>query len=151
MVNKREAALGLLAGALGMGLAAGTVLAGSGEQITQDEARQVILNWIAALSTNDATAVGKLLAPEFQIMRANGKVFTKESYLKGLSGRRANPKINEISVTSHGDVAVVCYILSIDETLNGKEVQSLAPRLTVFRKGEEGWLISAHANFAHIA
>lgn len=150
MVNKREAALGLLAGAVGFGLMAGPGVAASGEAITPDEARQTILNWIAALATNDAAAVAKLLAPEFQIMRANGKVFTKESYLKGLSGRRADPKINEMSVTSHGDVAVVCYILSIDETLNGKAVQSLAPRLTVLRKGEAGWLIAAHANFAHI-
>ena len=125
--------------------------ASGGESITPDAAREVLLTWIAALETNDAGAVGKLLAPEFQIMRANGKVFTKESYLKGLSGRRANPKINEISVTSHGDVAVVCYILSIEETLNGKAVQAIAPRLTVLRKAEEGWLIAAHANFAHIA
>ncbi len=150
MVNKREAALGLLAGAMGLGLMAGAGVAGGGGAITEDEARQTILNWIAALATNDADAVGKLLAPEFQIMRSNGKVFTKESYLKGLSGRRANPKINEISVTSHGVVAVVCYILTIDETLDGKAVQSLAPRLTVLRKGEEGWLIAAHANFAQI-
>ena len=151
MMNKREAALGLLAGALGMGLMTAASRADGGEAMTPEQATEVILNWIAALATNDAAAVGKLLAPEFQIMRANGKVFTKESYLKGLSGRRANPKIRDISVTSHGDVAVVCYILEIDETLNGKAVQSLAPRLTVLRKGDEGWLIAAHANFAHIA
>lgn len=150
MMNKREAALGLLAGAMGLGLMTGVGQAAAGETITPDEARQTIMNWIAALETNDATAVGKLLAPEFQIMRANGKVFTKESYLKGLSGRRTSPKITDASVTSHGDVAVVCYILSIDETLDGKAVQSLAPRLTVLRKGEDGWLIAAHANFAKI-
>lgn len=151
MMNKREAALGLLAGAVGLGLMTGAGRAGGGESITADAARQVILNWIAALETNDAVAVGKLLAPEFQIMRANGKVFTKESYLKGLSGRRANPKIDDISVTSHGDVAVACYILSIEETLDGNAVQAISPRLTVLRKAEEGWLIAAHANFAHIA
>jgi ketosteroid isomerase-like protein len=149
MMNKREAAFGLLAGAMGLGLMAGGVAA-AGAEISEDEARQTILTWIAALETNDAAAVGKLLAPEFQIMRSNGKVFTKESYLKGLSGRRANPKITEISVTSHGTVAVVCYILSIDEELDGQQVQALAPRLTVLRKADEGWLISAHANFARI-
>lgn len=149
-MNKREAALGLLAGAVGLGLMTGAGRASGGDSISPDAAREVLLTWIAALETNDAVAVGKLLAPEFQIMRANGKVFTKESYLKGLSGRRANPKINEISVTSHGDVAVVCYILSIEETLNGKAVQAIAPRLTVLRKAEEGWLIAAHANFAQI-
>jgi ketosteroid isomerase-like protein len=150
MMNKREAALGLLAGVMGFGLTAGAGVAAGAQAITEDEARQTILNWIAALETNDATAVSKFLAPEFQIMRSNGKVFTKESYLKGLSGRRANPKINEISVTSHGVVAVVCYILTIDGTLEGQKVQSLAPRLTVLRKGEEGWLIAAHANFAQL-
>lgn len=150
-MNKREAALGLFAGALGMGLMTGMGRAADGPAITPDQARETVLAWIAALGTNNAEAVGKLLAPEFQIMRSNGKVFTKESYLKGLSGRRADPKINEISVTSHGDVAVVCYILSIDETLNGKAVETVAPRLTVLRRSEEGWLIAAHANFARIA
>lgn len=149
-MNKREAALGLFAGALGLGLMTGAGQAGAGPAITEDQARETILAWIAALATNNAEAVGKLLAPEFQIMRSNGKVFTKESYLKGLSGRRADPTIREISVTSHGDVAVACYILSIDETLNGKAVETVAPRLTVLRHAEEGWLIAAHANFARI-
>lgn len=149
-MNKREAAFGLLAGAMGLGLMASGGVAAAGAEISEDEARLTILTWVAALETNDAAAVGKLLAPEFQIMRSNGKVFTKESYLKGLSGRRANPKINEVSLTSHGAIAVVCYILSIDEELDGQQVQALAPRLTVLRKADEGWLIAAHANFARI-
>lgn len=149
-MNKREAAFGLLAGAMGFGLMSGAEVATAGATISEDQARQTILDWIAALETNDAAAVSKFLAPEFQLMRANGKVFTKESYLKGLSGRRANPRINEISVTSHGDVAVVCYILTIEETLDGQPVQALAPRLTVLRKGDQDWLIAAHANFARI-
>lgn len=150
-MNKREAALGLFAGALGLGLMSGAGRADDGLAITEDQARETILAWIAALATNDPEAVGKLLAPEFQIMRSSGKVFTKESYLKGLSGRRADPKIREVSVTSHGDVAVVCYILSIDETLNGQPVETVAPRLTVLRRAGEDWLITAHANFARIA
>lgn len=149
-MNKREAAMGLLAGALGMGLAAAAGHAGSGEAITPEQARTVILTWIHALETNDPAAVEKLLAPEFQIMRSTGKVFTKEAYLKGLSGRRANPQIADISVTSNGGVAVVCYILSIEETLDGKAVETLAPRLTVLHRGDAGWLIAAHANFARI-
>ena len=34
--------------------------------------------------------------------------------------------------------------------IGDKKVQSLAPRLSVFRRNGAGWLIVAHANFAQI-
>ena len=41
-------------------------------------------------------------------------------------------------------------MLRIEQTINGKSVQAMAPRLSVFRRGGAGWLIVAHANFAQI-
>ena len=42
------------------------------------------------------------------------------------------------------------YILRLEQTINGKPAQVMAPRLSVFRRGGPGWLIVAHANFAQI-
>jgi hypothetical protein len=38
----------------------------------------------------------------------------------------------------------------VSETVGGKRVDAYAPRMTVFRKSGDAWLVVAHANFAPI-
>jgi ketosteroid isomerase-like protein len=45
---------------------------------------------------------------------------------------------------------VVRYVLSLNATVDGKEEQRSAPRLTVFRRDGDRWLVVAHANFARL-
>ena len=56
-----------------------------------------------------------------------------------------------VSVTGNADLLVVRYEVTIDSTRKGKTVQRHAPRLTVFRKQGDAWLVVAHANFATLA
>jgi ketosteroid isomerase-like protein len=51
-------------------------------------------------------------------------------------------------VTGTSDLLVVRYEVTTDQTRAGKRVQRHAPRLTVFRKQGDNWLVVAHANFA---
>jgi ketosteroid isomerase-like protein len=62
----------------------------------------------------------------------------------------SKPGISQLAFSGSGDLIVTRYILQLEQTINNKPVQASAPRLSVFRRGGSGWLIVAHANFAHI-
>ena len=146
-MNKRDIALGLIAG-----LASTTLLpvAASAAGATQAEAKEAILAWLAALATHDPATVGKVLAPEFQIMRSDGSGFDARNYLTNLPRLSGKPEILKLAVGSEGDLLVARYQLKLALKIGDKKVQSLAPRLSVFRRNGAGWLIVAHANFAQI-
>ena len=98
-------------------------------------------------------AVAALLAPEFQIMRSNGVGYDRPGYIgRGAASVNARPRYSlaDIVVTADGDVMVTRYFLEIEETIDGKSVTKRAPRLTVFRKIDGTWKVSAHGNFAHV-
>jgi len=55
--------------------------------------------------------------------------------------------LSDFNVTREGDVLVVTYKVSADETLKGEKVSSKpTPRLSVFVKTDSGWKWLAHAN-----
>jgi ketosteroid isomerase-like protein len=45
---------------------------------------------------------------------------------------------------------VTTYSIKTDQTIGGQPVEAVSPRLSVFRKERDRWLIAAHANFAQI-
>jgi ketosteroid isomerase-like protein len=105
--------------------------------------------WWGALVAGTAEAVGAVLAPEFQIMRADGSSYDKAGYLAGgLPKVAAVPEFSQMVVTSHGDLMITRYWVTVAEVRDGRAVAAHAPRLTVFRKENDTWLVSAHANFA---
>jgi ketosteroid isomerase-like protein len=105
--------------------------------------------WWGALVTGTVAAVDAVLAPEFQIMRADGTSYDKEDYLGSrLPVVAAIPEFSQMVVTAHEDLLVTRYYVSVQETRDGQTVEAHAPRLTVFRKDGDTWLVSAHANFA---
>lgn len=105
--------------------------------------------WWQALVTGTPEAVGAVLAPEFQIMRADGTSYDRDSYLaNGLPKVEAMPEFSQMAVTRHDDLLVTRYYVTVSETRDGGTVQRHAPRLTVFRKAGDRWLVSAHGNFA---
>lgn len=146
-MNKRDMALGLLAGLGGVGLLG---LASSPSRAGEDDARAAISAWLDALQSGDPAKVETVLAPEFQILRSDGSGHDKTSYLQNLPKQTSKPEISELAFSEHEGVIVVRYILNVEQTINNKPVQAQAPRLSVFRKGSAGWLIVAHANFAQI-
>jgi hypothetical protein len=105
--------------------------------------------WWGALVSGTPEAIGAVLAPEFQIMRADGTAYDKKGYLaSGLPKVAAIPQFSHVAVTAHGDLLITRYWVTVNETRNGKVVVAHAPRLTVFRREGDSWLVTAHANFA---
>jgi ketosteroid isomerase-like protein len=117
------------------------------------EAEAAVRSFVDAVAKGDPAALAAVLAPEFQIVRSNGVGYGREDYLaQGLSTVRVEgtPAIKDLTVTQQGDVMVARYSLATSMTVSGKAVAAQAPRLSVFRKDGERWLIVAHANFAAI-
>ena len=105
--------------------------------------------WWGALVTGTVEALDAVLAPEFQIMRADGSSYDKPDYLAStLPKVAAMPEITDMVVTAHGDHLVVRYQVTVNETRDGATLVAHAPRLTVYRKKNDKWLVVAHANFA---
>jgi ketosteroid isomerase-like protein len=53
-----------------------------------------------------------------------------------------------VVATASGDLLIARYQLVIQETIDGTPIAQRAPRLTVFRRDGDRWLVVAHANFA---
>jgi hypothetical protein len=119
--------------------------------VSQEEALKALDPWIDAIVSGYPAVVEKVLAPEFQVLRADGTGHDKASYLKFIPQQRVRPKFSDIVGTRAGDVMVVRYSLETDQTVQGKDVKGVSPRLSVFRRAAGRWLISAHANFAALS
>lgn len=128
-------------------------LANLGAGLLSDPAeagKKAVDAWVGAVASGDAAAIGKVLAPEFQIVRADGTAYGAPEYLQSEFPRFPEPPaIGALVVTGHGDHLVARYEIT-SKVLLGDEVEMRdAPRLTVFRKGLDGtWLVVAHANLA---
>jgi ketosteroid isomerase-like protein len=121
------------------------------EEATMDAARQAVTAFAEAVVSADVDAVEAILAPEFQIQRANGVGNDREGYLASELPAIAGSfgwRLEDVVATASGDLLVVRYWLVINETIDGTPVARRAPRLTVFRSNGDRWLVVAHANFA---
>src|SRR3954454_18592645 len=149
MSTRRDVALGLII--------AGAVSASAGKMAqaqakgSEADALQALDPWADALFTGDPAVVDKVLAEEFQILRSNGRGHDKASYLKALPKQATRSKFSDIIATGNSETLVIRYEIEIEQTIDGKPVNGIAPRLSVFRKAAgRSWLIVAHANFAPI-
>lgn len=105
---------------------------------------------ILGLPADDkAAGLDGLLAPGFQVVRANGDRQDRAEYL-------ASPPtvetyaISDARATQDDDLLVVSYLFEASEVLDGVEQTTTAPRLSVFRWSGGEWLLAAHANFGAI-
>lgn len=131
-------------------LAAGAASAGATGQISPEQALKALDPWVDAIVTGDPAVIEKVLAPEYQTLRSDGSGHDKTSYLKSLPRQRVRPKFSDIVATGTADLMVIRYRIETDQTIEGKEVKGVSPRLSVFRREADRWLISAHANFAQL-
>lgn len=125
---------------LGLGLMADPAAAG----------KAAVEAWVNAVASGDAAEVEKVLAPEFQIVRADGTAYGAKEYLQSELPRFPEPpQIGALVVTGYGDHLVARYEITSTVTLGDDTEMRNAPRLTVFRKSGDGrWLVVAHANLA---
>lgn len=130
---------------------AGSATTEGGPPDLQAEIRQAIDGFFGALMTGEPDKVAAVLAPEFQIMRADGSTYDAAGYPNSILPIISElPEVEKLVVTSHGDIAVAAYFVNVDQTRDGSLVEAYAPRLTVFRKDGERWLMTAHGNFAAV-
>ena len=146
MTTRRDFSIAALAGF--SALAAGIAPSRAAGQLSEQEARTALDPWYEAIFSGDSVAVDKVLAPEYQILRADGTGHDKASYLKSLPKHNVRSTFSDIIATGDGDIMVLRYRIETDQTVDGKAVKGISPRLSVFRKDDGGWLLSAHANFA---
>lgn len=132
------------------GLLAGAPASGQ-DQTGPIEARasDAIIGWIKAVASGEPQRIAAVIAPEFQIVRADGSTYGAPGYLKSqLPIIAAIPHVENLVVTTAGDIVVASYTINVNQTRDGVVVEADAPRLTVFRIDGEKWLVVAHGNFA---
>lgn len=126
---------------LGQGLATGI----------DDEAAAVVRGWVEAVASGDEAAVRDILAPEFQIVRQDGTAYNAVEYVaRDIPRIESVFGIEDLVATAFGDHMVVRYALDLEETVAEGQIAGSAPRLTVFRREGDRWLLVAHANFAKV-
>ena len=110
-------------------------------------------SWVGSVAAGDKEALGRILAPEFQIVRSDGTAYGVEAYLQSELPRFPEPpEIGALVVTGYGDYLVARYEITSEVTIGSEQELRYGPRITVFRKGPGGtWLVVAHANLAAIA
>lgn len=114
------------------------------------EAKKAVEAWADAVASANTETVREILAPEFQILRSDGKGYDKAEYLAGgMSKIDAIISVQDVVATTHGELMVVRYVISLKASAGGGTMQRRAPRLTVFRR-DDRWRVVAHANFAHL-
>lgn len=148
-MNKRDMVMGLVAGLAGLSLAGAGAATAAG-MVSEADAKAAVMGWLDALASGDAATVARVLAPEFQILRADGSGYDRESYLSNLPKFSSAPEIKDIVFSTADQLLVVRYMLRLEQKIGDQPVQVLAPRLSVMRQDGAGWLMVAHANFAHI-
>jgi hypothetical protein len=116
------------------------------------DADDAVKAWLDAVATNEQARVAAVLAPEFQILRSDGRAYDRADYLAtGRSKQARAPVPHDLVATEADGILVVRYILDVEQTVEGGgTVIGAAPRLTVFRKIDGRWMVVAHANFAPI-
>lgn len=115
------------------------------------EAKKAVESWANAVASGNAQIVRGYLAPEFQILRSDGKAYDAEQYLAGgMSKIESVISVQDVVATAHANLMVVRYVISLKASADGETMQQSAPRLTVFRREGDHWLVVAHANFARL-
>jgi ketosteroid isomerase-like protein len=115
------------------------------------EAPKAVDAWLGAVTSGEVERIRSVLAPEFQIARADGSAYNAADYLASdLPRFAAMPGVSKLVATGHGDYLVARYWLTVDGTIGGQAMEAEAPRLTVFRRSGDTWLVVAHANFATV-
>lgn len=146
-IHGRRAGLACLGAIAALGLLLATPVLAD----TAGDADAAVKTWLDAVASNEESRIAAVLAPEFQILRFDGRGYARADYLAAGWPRQVRPPVARDLVATEADgVLVVRYVLDVEQTANGATRTDAAPRLTVFRKDGDRWLVAAHANFAPI-
>lgn len=109
---------------------------------------RLITEWLDALQREDLDAVGAILAPNFQIQRADGTSADRAAYLENPAKVTEYALGPEIVGLQDDDTLSVRWSVEIDEVIDGQRLsRGNAGRLTGFHWNGERWQIVTYANF----
>ncbi|MEQ1956760.1 nuclear transport factor 2 family protein [Mesorhizobium sp. CN2-181] len=148
MANRRQFSIAVLAGFSAL---AGIQPSRGAEKLSEEQAHRALDPWLDALITGKPEVVETVLAPEYQILRSDGSGHDKAGYLRALPKHMTRPQFGDIVATGDSNVMVIRYRIETDQSVEGKAIVGISPRLSVFRLEKDRWLISAHANFAPLS
>lgn len=143
---RRRELLGLVGSVVAFASAAGSSTANS--ESLPNAAEGALNGWADALFSGDPAQVDRVLAPQFQLIRANGEGFTREDYLNNLPSQNKRIEWSDVVATGDQSTLVLRYRAEVDQVIDGKVTTGTAPRLSVFLRDGDRWLILAHANFS---
>jgi len=91
--------------------------------------------------------IEKMIDPAFQSSHSDG-ARDKNEEMKLMKELEVDSyEINEFKETRHGDIIVVTYFISVEETIDGKRLSKKpASRMSVWIKNKDKWQWIAHAN-----
>ena len=112
----------------------------------------LVKNFIALVAAKDWKVLENHLAPCFQSAHSDGaRDRAREmALLKKLN--LGEYKLADFKTTRRGDILIVTYTVSVQETIDGKRTNKVpAPRLSVFSHSPSSWQLLAHANLKPLA
>ena len=107
----------------------------------------------AAFRSGQAPLVQAWLSPAFQLMRGDGALHDRASYLaRSIPQVQGAVRFEDLRASQDGDMVIVSLRLHAQEQIEGRPLPGGAPQLVVFRvhpmAGAERWEILAAANMA---
>jgi len=91
--------------------------------------------------------IEKTIAKGFQSVHQNGANNREEEIKLIKDLKLGDYTLSNIKITQNESVIVATYLVTVEETINGKRLpKTPEPRLSVFYKTESGWKWIAHAN-----
>ena len=146
--------LGALAVLLAIVVAASGCSSSSGDSPADPDATawELVGRYLDLVQAKDVDGLREFLAPEFQIVRANGDRFGKDAYLAQGLPDIEHPEIVELLATQSGDRLIVFWKLVVEQVMDGVvQPTGPAPRLTTFARVDGDWKLSSHANFGAVS
>ncbi len=109
-------------------------------------ATALVTTWLETLQAGES--VGNLMAPNFEIQRADGSSANREEYLAKPATVDEFTLGDTVVASQSGNTLSVRWSIKVTEEINGVQYTDVeAPRLTVFEWTGDAWQIVGYANF----
>jgi hypothetical protein len=109
-------------------------------------ATELVTTWLETLQAGESVA--DLLAPNFQIQRADGSSADRDGYLAKPATVSEFTLGDNVEARQSGNTLSVRWSMKVTEVIEGVEyVDVVAPRLTVFEWTGAAWQIVGYGNF----
>lgn len=109
-------------------------------------ATELLTTWLETLKAGESVA--DLIAPNFQLQRADGSGADRDQYLANPATVSEYTFGDSIVASQSGNTLSVRWSVKVSEVINGQEYIDIeAPRITAFEWTGDAWQIVSYGNF----